>query len=69
MRWVKDWHQAPVASTRTLGMEKLCDLPVAVGGSALGCTGDLESTFFDESLGELPMIEFGVARVGGRNDV
>jgi hypothetical protein len=43
----------------------LIDLPVAVGGSAFGCTGDLESTFFVESLGELPMIEVGSRVCGG----
>jgi hypothetical protein len=42
----------------------LIDLPFASGDSALDCTGDLESTFFAESFGELPMIDFG-SRVRG----
>jgi hypothetical protein len=63
---VWDGHpQVVVASTAPMGIGliELIDLPVAFGGSAFGCTGDLESTFFAESLGELPMIEVGVARV------
>jgi hypothetical protein len=44
---------------------ELIDLPVAVGSSAFDCTGDLEPTFFVESLGELPMIEVGSRVCGG----
>ena len=50
-----------------IGLIELIDLPVAIGGSAFGCTGDLESTFFVESLGELPMIEVGSRVCGGGN--
>ena len=42
----------------------LFDLPVAAGGSALGCIGDLVSTFFVEALGEEPMIEVVFAHGG-----
>jgi hypothetical protein len=49
-------HPSPVASMATTRIG-LLDLPVAAGGSAFGCTGDLVSTFFVETLGEEPMIE------------
>jgi hypothetical protein len=57
-RWVKNGDQAPVASAAISRKGRSCHLPVVVGGSALDCTGDLESIFFDASLGELPMIAF-----------
>lgn len=64
---IVEWHSSPVAwrVTREMGW---IDLPVAAGGSALDCFGDVESTFFTESLGELPMV--AVARAcGGRSGV
>jgi hypothetical protein len=60
---VKDGYLSSVAFTATMGIGSI-DLPSASGDSALGCTGDLESTFFAESFGELPMVDFG-SRVAG----